>query len=50
MERREDREMHVGIRMAFLVPERPYPDEKWFFGSSEGTGDGETCTLALRMS
>ena len=41
VERHEDREMHIGIRMASLVPERPYPDEKWFFGSSEGTDDGE---------
>lgn len=38
--------MYIGIRMASLVPERPYPDEKWFFGSSEGTGDSESLPSA----
>ena len=42
VERHEDRGMRIGIRMASLVPKRPYPDEKWFFGSSEGTGDDES--------
>ncbi len=49
VERHEDREMHIGIRMAPLVPERPYPDEKWFFGSSEGTGDGEVRPCAAEV-
>ncbi len=42
VERHEDREMYIGIRMASLLPEKPYPDEKWFFGSAGGTGDGES--------
>ncbi len=39
VERHENREMHIGIRMASLLPEKPYPDEKWFFGSSEAASD-----------
>ena len=49
VERHEDREMYIGIRMASLVPERPYPDEKWYFGSSDGTGDGELQPCAAEV-
>lgn len=41
VERHEDRGLLIGIRMAALVPEEPYPDEKWFFGSEEQVIDGE---------
>ena len=33
VDRHEDRGLLIGIRMSALVPEKPYPDEKWFFGS-----------------
>ena len=49
VERHEDREMFIGIRMAALVPERPYPDETWFFGSSESAGDGERQPCAAEV-
>ena len=49
VERHEDREMHIGLRMASLVPEMPYPDEKWFFGSSEITDDGEVQPCAASV-
>ena len=42
VERREDREMRIGIRMASLLPEKPYPDEEWFFGSAGDASDGES--------
>ncbi len=41
VERHEDRGLLIGIRMAALVPEEPYPDEKWFFGSDGQVIDGE---------
>ena len=41
VERHEDRGLLIGIRMAALVPEKPYPDEKWFFGSEGQAIDGE---------
>ncbi len=41
VERHEDRELLIGIRMAALVPEKPYPDERWFFGSSGSIRGGE---------
>ena len=41
VERHEDRGLLIGIRMAALVPERPYPDERWFFGSEGQAIDGE---------
>ena len=42
VERHEDRELYIGIRMASLLPEEPYPDEKWFFGSAKGASEGES--------
>ena len=45
----EDRQMHIGIRMASLLPGKPYPDESWFFGSSEGTSDGELLPCAAEV-
>ena len=41
VERHEDSETFIGMRMAALVPERPYPDEEWFFGSSVSASGGE---------
>ncbi len=41
VERLEDRGLLIGIRMAALVPEKPYPDEGWFFGSEGQVIDGE---------
>ena len=41
VERHEDRGLLIGIRMAALVPEKPYPDETWFFGSEGQVIDGE---------
>ena len=41
VERHEDRELLIGIRLAMLVPEKPYPDEKWFFGSEGSVIEGE---------
>ena len=41
VERHEDRDLLIGIRMAALVPEKSYPDEDWFFGSRGEVIDGE---------
>ena len=49
VERHEDREMYIGIRTASLLPEKPYPDENWFFGSAESAGDGESQPSAAEV-
>ena len=41
VDRLEDRGLLIGLRMSALVPEKPYPDEKWFFGSVGSVIDGE---------
>jgi len=35
--------------MAALVPEEPYPDEKWFFGSEGSVIDGERLPSAAEL-
>ncbi len=48
-ERHGDRPLLIGIRMAALVPEKPYPDEKWFFGSEGSIIDGERLPSAAEL-
>ncbi|MCY4580401.1 MAG: hypothetical protein OXD31_15325 [Chloroflexi bacterium] len=49
VERHGDRPLLIGIRMAALVPEEPYPDEKWFFGSEGSVIDGERLPSAAEL-
>ena len=49
VERHGDRPLLIGIRMAALVPKRPYPDEKWFFGSEGSIIDGERLPSAAEL-
>ena len=49
VERHEDRDLLIGIRMAALVPEKPYPDEGWFFGSEGEAIDGEWQSSAAEV-
>ena len=49
VERHGDRPLLIGIRMAALVPEEPYPDEKWFFGSEGSVLDGERLPSAAEL-
>lgn len=49
VDRHEDRGLLIGIRMSALVPEKPYPDEKWFFGSVGSVVDGERQASAAEI-
>ncbi len=49
VERHEDRGLLIGIRMAALVPEKPYPDEQWFFGSEVCDADGARQATAAEV-
>ena len=49
VERHSDRGLLIGIRMAALVPEKPYPDEKWFFGSEGSVIYGERLPSAAEV-
>ena len=49
VERHGDRPLLIGIRMSALVPEKSYPDEKWFFGSKGSVIDGERLPSAAEV-
>ena len=49
VKRHGDRPLLIGIRMAALVPEKPYPDEKWFFGSEGSVIDREHLPSAAEL-